>query len=294
MEQVNLFQDWGRKVTIDNILLKELSGIYQIKNIINNKSYIGSSTNILKRVRRHSTVLRHNKHINKYLQNAVNKYGQESFIFELLECCNIDNLIEREQHYMDTLKPQYNLRPLAENNSGYVYSEEAKAKMRGRKLSPETCAKMSIARKGRKFDEETIKKISESNKLKKLVSIIQYSKEGDFIKIWPSLISIERELGYKVHPGLRLDRIRCGYYWKYHTENYALKVDVPIYIRPKVIKGKRIIIDNGKEQLEFINMVEAAKYLNREDSSVGYAYKHGTKTNGYYVRDKIAEIELNN
>ena len=59
-----------------------LCGIYQIKNIINNKSYIGQSTDINKRIAKHKASLRHNKHNNSHLQNAYNKYGEDKFVFK--------------------------------------------------------------------------------------------------------------------------------------------------------------------------------------------------------------------
>ena len=51
---------------------KNPCGIYLLR--INNKNYIGSSKNIKKRLRRHRTLLRNNKHDNNYLQNLYNKY----------------------------------------------------------------------------------------------------------------------------------------------------------------------------------------------------------------------------
>ena len=50
-------------------------GIYQILNIINNKRYIGSSSNLIKRNNRHLDELIKNKHCNLHLQNSFNKHG---------------------------------------------------------------------------------------------------------------------------------------------------------------------------------------------------------------------------
>lgn len=54
-------------------------GIYQIKNKINGKVYIGQSINIEKRLKRHLNDLRKLKHRNQHLQNAFNKYGEKSW-----------------------------------------------------------------------------------------------------------------------------------------------------------------------------------------------------------------------
>lgn len=85
------------------------SGIYKIVNIKNNKIYIGSSKNIENRWKEHTTSLRRNKHINCILQRAWNKYGEDSFEFQTLENCSQEQLFEREQYYIDELKPEYNI-----------------------------------------------------------------------------------------------------------------------------------------------------------------------------------------
>ena len=71
-------------------------GIYAIKNIINDKIYIGSSKNLHKRIDDYKYNLRHNKHRNQYLQNAWNKYGEKSFEFNIIEECLEENLILKE------------------------------------------------------------------------------------------------------------------------------------------------------------------------------------------------------
>jgi group I intron endonuclease len=77
-------------------------GIYRIKNKLNDKCYYGSSKNIEKRWKTHLNQLRDKKHINCILQNAWNKYGEDSFIFEIVEECELKNLFETEQKYIDT------------------------------------------------------------------------------------------------------------------------------------------------------------------------------------------------
>lgn len=83
-------------------------GIYRIKNLINNKCYYGSSKNIEVRWRKHKNDLNKGKHVNKILQRAWDKYNSESFIFEVVEECAENNLLIREQEFLD-LKPEYNI-----------------------------------------------------------------------------------------------------------------------------------------------------------------------------------------
>ena len=75
-------------------------GIYSIYCTKNGKVYIGSSTDIFVRWNGHKCNLRLNKHGNRYLQNAWNKYEEESFVFSIVEECSKDILIEREQFYL--------------------------------------------------------------------------------------------------------------------------------------------------------------------------------------------------
>lgn len=84
-----------------------VSGIYKIVNKINGKFYIGSSENIKKRWARHLYDFKRNSHHNIILQRAWGKYGEPAFSFEVIE--ETVNLLEREQFYIDILKPEYNL-----------------------------------------------------------------------------------------------------------------------------------------------------------------------------------------
>lgn len=88
---------------------REKSGIYQIKNKVNHKIYVGSSINMYLRFLDHRAELRHNTHSNPHLQNAFNKYGEDNFEFSVLQLCDTDILRDLEQWYIDILKPDYNI-----------------------------------------------------------------------------------------------------------------------------------------------------------------------------------------
>lgn len=90
------------------------SGIYYIRNINNNKIYIGSTQNFKNRFSKHRSQLKNNRHHNILLQNAYNKYGIESFNYIILELCDIDSLLIREQYWLDNLNPEYNISKFAD------------------------------------------------------------------------------------------------------------------------------------------------------------------------------------
>lgn len=82
--------------------LKNKSGIYQIRNLVNNKIYVGSSNNLYRRkTYEHFRELRLNKHHNKYLQNSYNCHGEENFVFEVIEFCIEKERYIIEQYWLD-------------------------------------------------------------------------------------------------------------------------------------------------------------------------------------------------
>lgn len=142
-----------------------ISGIYQIKNQVNGNRYIGSAVNLKQRWAVHLSTLRHNTHNNLHLQAAFNKYGESAFAFSVLESVGDTlQLIPREQHYLDTLLPEYNISQVAGSPLGYQHTKEARRKMsemqRGRTRSEETCRKISEVHRGKHVSAETRHKIS--------------------------------------------------------------------------------------------------------------------------------------
>lgn len=77
------------------------SGIYAIKNKINGKIYIGSSSNIETRFKRHKRELKKGNHHNAHLQRSYEKYGDVNFEFYVLE--ETENLFEQEQNWIDNI-----------------------------------------------------------------------------------------------------------------------------------------------------------------------------------------------
>ena len=189
---------------------KNQSGIYKLT--INNKFYIGSAKNIGIRLSKHLLDLERNLHHSIYLQRAWNKH--QNIDIEIVEIC--DNIIEREQYYIDTLQPHFNLCKNAANCSGIKRSEDHKNKIsehhknnkeywnniyanRIIKHSDEAKEKIRTASIGRQFSKETRDKISKAKspsneisiEIKKLrLSGISISKTAQQLRI--SISSVKR------------------------------------------------------------------------------------------------------
>lgn len=117
-----------------------MSGIYTITNVKNNKMYIGSTISFTDRWKHHRNALNRGNHDNSHLQRAWNKYGEEAFLFEILEECAKEELIENEKFWsqwlcgMNGKKSLYNLTPIAGSSLGYKHTPESLKKMREAKL----------------------------------------------------------------------------------------------------------------------------------------------------------------
>ena len=103
-------------------------GIYKITNHADGKSYIGQSKNLSRRKYGHFSSLDKNKHPNRFVQRAYNKYGKDNFTFSVLIICDEDNLDMYEESIISAYKTNdkrfgYNLRKVAKSNRGMTFDK---------------------------------------------------------------------------------------------------------------------------------------------------------------------------
>ena len=228
------------------------TGIYIIKNKIDNRCYIGSAININVRWKRHIRDLINNKHHSIHLQRFINKHGIDSIFFEILEECNKDSLLIKEQYYLENSDSSFNVCKIAGSCIGIQRPQDFKDRISiltkginnptyGLERTPEWRDKIRQANKGQKswnkgrkgvYSEETIRKFKEiaknrifSDESKKKISdkakinIFQFNKEGQFIKEWNSIKEASETLNIKssnICKVLRSSKGTAGkFIWKY-------------------------------------------------------------------------------
>ena len=119
------------------------SGAYQIVNEATGKSYVGSSKDVDNRWKQWRYCFKRVARFRSKLYNAARKYGVEHFTFILLEECEPtkETLEALEQHYIDTLKPEYNILQTAYSPLGIKRSDETRIRISASKKGKSTAAK---------------------------------------------------------------------------------------------------------------------------------------------------------
>lgn len=113
-------------------LLKDLkgkSGIYMWINKTNNKIYIGSSIDLKSRISGYlkNSVLIRDKSMP--ICAALMKYGYSGFTLEILEFCDKDDVIDRENYYFNLYNPDYNIVKVAGKPPVVVFTPDIKKKI---------------------------------------------------------------------------------------------------------------------------------------------------------------------
>jgi group I intron endonuclease len=190
------------------------SGIYCIKNLINNKVYIGKSINIYERIRQHINLLnKESLDENRYLTNSWNKYGRDNFQYIVLEYLekNESLLKERELYWMNYYDSTnrdkgYNLRQ--DTSTNCIVSEDTRklqSKNRIQRYKDKPELRDKISKQFKEFWKNNPDKLKEmSKKVSKIITkykIYQYDKyTKELVRVWDTLSDITKENpSYKKH-----------------------------------------------------------------------------------------------
>ncbi len=209
--------------------LDKRSGIYVITNLVNNKIYIGSTVKLYNRAYEHLRTLKKGEHKNHHLQSSYNKYGEINFQFDLIEYCDKEELLEREQIWIDFFKPDYNIDIVAGSTLGIKLKPLTEKRKKEisifniKRWSSYTVEermllnkKISKGRMGVKVIPESAKNMNQHcNK-----PVLQFDKQGNFIKEWKSYRQSERETGahHVSHVCNNKRKTSGGFIWKYKEE----------------------------------------------------------------------------
>lgn len=180
------------------------SGIYEIRHVSSGKVYIGSALCVRCRLLHHKQELGRNKHRNRYLQAAWNKYGEDAFSSALIEECVPDMLIQREQCWIDTTHcthPQFgfNLSPTAQSQLGFRHSEEGRKNISRAKSNPSEATRELLrqANLGKKRPKEDCEKISKGSASRQLTreQVIEIQERYEASNHLISQTQLAREYG---------------------------------------------------------------------------------------------------
>lgn len=229
-------------------------GVYKIGFFGTDGFYIGSTTESFNiRFLRHFRNLKSNSHCNKILQRAYCKYNE--MYLEILEVCEPEQCIVKEQYYIDKLKPKYNICKLAGNTLGVKPSKKA-LELSSKKVDMfnlegnliqtfqsrreanrktgicDSCIAQAIKNKGIASGFQ-FRNHGEFTKLPKYENplthkVLVYNKFGVFIKQYPSILKASKEMNIPVGNICKHlknhTRLCYGYVFKYYKENFPLRI----------------------------------------------------------------------
>lgn len=192
----------------------------------------------------HLSLLRNGKHHSKFLQRVVNKYGINGVRFEIIEICNPEDSLKREQYYIDLRSPEYNSVKKVVHSSGYKMTNEQKDKIRQAKKkpmslqarkrlsqslkgrindmshlrTPEVRALVSMKLRGRKKPQSLIDKVSKK--------INQFTLSGIFVSSYVSMAEASRVTGINRSSinanALNIRPSAGGFVWSFDDQSKGL------------------------------------------------------------------------
>ena len=251
--------------------LRFKSGIYMFINMISGKRYIGSSVDIYNRIHEHVHNLNNGISHNAHFQASWNKHGEDAFMFGVLEFCPEEVRFDREQYYIDTLKPEYNLTLNVVANFGHAVSEETKEKISNTLKEKYSAGEITTYKQQHNWKTTYIYNIID----KTLVAECPYGKAA-----------------------LRLIQDKNGSYseTKIYKEKYCLSTtkfknlnELVNYINENILTasssfGKYIIAESPNGELTYFRTLPKCAELCGTSHSTLSKHKDATKENPYLIK----------
>lgn len=256
-----------RKILFNLSFIKEEDlnhiGIYKITNMITNDFYIGSADrNFRERFKEHCRcyelyLLDNTRHIQTpILWRAYNKYNISNFkveILEILDNCSYQEILEREEYYINILNPKYNV---------CKYPSKGGKPNLNRKLDINWKNNIKIKNQNYKHSKEVLMKITKNNKDN--ATKLEFNNETNVLNFnsW-----IEAANYFKVN----VNCLRTAYNRNHKWKGWNI---IKLSSQKKKIKvfleNKEIIFDSYSECDKYFNMWKGytSNLVNKSDNSL--------------------------
>lgn len=273
--------------------MNKICCIYIIKNETTGKFYIGSTKDFQKRKLTHLLKLSKNEHHSQILQRSYNKHGKNSFTIDIFQYCYENERLQLEQHYLDNLKPYYNVSLSASAPmQGRKHTEETKVKFRnrrqpsgkdsphyGKKLTEEHKLKMQLKKIGSKRSDKTKNKMSET--AKRINAISRIDRTTSYRKVKDNLGNIYENLSEaarinNITPMTVCDILKGRHLCTRNNIQFKYLEDDKPFINPDKLKLENKI-KNCKIDLNFIKEVkrEILNGLSCKDAKIKFKITKG-------------------
>lgn len=253
------------------------SGIYTIRNKINNKIYVGCTNNLEKRLKYHKWKLLNNKHANIHLQKAFLKYGMENFEFETLEECE-EQFLYGQEHYWCII--------LNSHNSVYGYNIKPTNPYKIGGISPNTREKISNALRGKTHTNETKQKIAEKARNRKGHLISEEMREKLRIKATGRKHTEESKLKMRGREVSTSFREMQSFIHKGKIVPNEVREKIRSKLKGNIPVNRKVIYQYdtfGHFVKKWESIASAAKYLNLKAPLITKCAKGERKTTGGFV-----------
>lgn len=255
--------------------VKGKSGIYMWTNTFNGKKYVGSSVDLRRRLLEYYNVNRLLNEKSMAINVALLKYGYNSFSLTILEFCDKDSLMFKENYYFEVYKPEYNI----------LKTPGSPSRGSGWKHSEATIEKMSVATKLLSQSPEYLNKLSLAQS--KGIKVEVTDLETNYSTIYHAIRAAAKALG--------IDKRYIEQYIYLNQEKpvlgrYTFKLlnsnsENPVSVNQKTYKKLEVTLVNTQEVKLFPSIGAAARTLGIRQSSISL-YLKGNQTKpfkGVYI-----------